>query len=135
MDYLNREDVRSALHVIPQASEWDLCTNNIEYVIGEKASLWIYEALYGKYRILHYSGDTDGAVPTLGTQAWIASTPWVSSEDWRAYLVDNQVAGYVEAYEGDFTFATVHGSGHMVPQDKRPQAFHLISSWLSQSTI
>ena len=93
------------------------------------------EALYGKYRILHYSGDTDGAVPTLGTQAWIASTPWVSSEDWRAYLVDNQVAGYVEAYEGDFTFATVHGSGHMVPQDKRPQAFHLISSWLSQSTI
>lgn len=49
---------------------------NIEYTRDPNGSQWIYEALQGKYRMLHYSGDTDGAVPTLGTQNWIATLGW-----------------------------------------------------------
>ena len=134
MDYLNRADVREAFHVAPEVGTWELCTNNIHYKIGSEGSQWVYEALFGKYRMLHYSGDTDGAVPTLGTQNWIASTSWESTDAWRPYYLDGQVAGYIEVYD-QFTFATVHGAGHMVPQDKRPEAVHLISNWLSQAPI
>ena len=82
--------------------------------------------------MLHYSGDTDGAVPTLGTQNWIATLGWKVTESWRAYELGGQVAGYLEGYEGDFTFATVHGAGHMAPQFKRPETYHLIFNWINQ---
>jgi serine carboxypeptidase-like clade 1 len=85
--------------------------------------------------MLHYSGDTDGAVPTLGTQGWIATLNWPVTESWRAYTIDNQVAGYLESYEGNFTFATVHGAGHMAPQFKRAETYHLIFNWVNQTPI
>ena len=66
--------------------------------------------------MLHYSGDTDGAVPALGTQGWIASIPFNVSEAWRPYYYNTSVAGMVEVYEnGSLTFGTVRGAGHMAP--------------------
>ena len=132
LDYLNLDVVRQALHVPNDVQAWDLCTNEINYVIQPKGSQWIYEKLQGKIRMLHYSGDTDGAVPTIGTENWIASLNWKTTVDWQAYKYAGQVAGYFETYEGDFTFATVHGAGHMAPQFKPPQTYKLIFSWLQK---
>lgn len=70
--------------------------------------------------MLHYSGDTDGAVATLGTQNWIYTLGWDTTEAWRPYFVEGQVGGYLEVYEGDLTFGTIHGAGHMAPQFKPP---------------
>jgi len=85
--------------------------------------------------MLHFSGDTDGAVPTLGTQGWIATLNWPVTEAWRPYLVNGQVAGYLEAYHGGFTFASVHGAGHMAPQFKPPETYHLIKNWINETAI
>jgi len=60
---------------------------------------------------------------------------WAITESWRAYMVDGQVGGYLEAYEGGLTFGSVHGAGHMAPQFKRPQTYHLIFNWLQDKTI
>jgi serine carboxypeptidase-like clade 1 len=46
--------------------------------------------LKGLYKILKFSGDTDGAVPTLGTQKWIAELNWTVKEEWRPYFVNDQ---------------------------------------------
>lgn len=92
-----------------------MCTDDITYNIGEEGSQWIYEELAGKIKMLHYSGDTDGAVPSLGTEAWIATLGWNTTELWRPYYYDDQVAGYLERYEGNLTYGTVHGAGHMAP--------------------
>ena len=132
LDYLNLDVVRQALHVPNDVQAWDLCTNEINYVIQPKGSQWIYEKLQGKIRMLHYSGDTDGAVPTIGTENWINSLKWNTTVDWQPYMYAGQVAGYFETYEGDFTFATVHGAGHMAPQFKPPQTYKLIFSWLQE---
>jgi carboxypeptidase C (cathepsin A) len=125
------------MHIPDEVQAWELCTTkiSIEYKRGTEGSQWVYEALQGKYRMLHYSGDTDGAVPTLGTQNWIATLGWDVTESWRAYFVDSQVGGYLESYEGNFTFATVHGAGHMAPQFKRPETYHLIFNWVNQTAI
>lgn len=136
IEYYGRSDVREALHIPADVQDWTLCTTKItlEYHRGQ-GSQWVYEALQGKYKMLHFSGDTDGAVPTLGTEGWINSLNWAVEEKWRTYLVDGQVAGYLEAYEGGFTFATVHGAGHMAPQFKPPQTYHLIKNWINDTAI
>lgn len=68
--------------------------------------------------MLKFSGDTNGAVPTYGTRQWIRELNWTVTEEWRPYFVIdekgiNQLAGYVETREGNFTFATIHGAGHL----------------------
>lgn len=131
-DYFNTQSVRDSLHIPAGLPVWDMCRGSDEgfnYTSGINGSLDIYTTLKGKYRMLKYSGDADGAVPTYGTQQWIRKLNWNVTEYWGPYLVDNQVAGYYEVREGPFTFATVHGAGHMVPM-KRPQAYELISKWI-----
>lgn len=70
-DYLNRADVRAALHIPIDVQAWEGCTNNpkFNYPFSYEASIWIYTILrpYG-YQLMHYSGDTDGVVPTIGTR-------------------------------------------------------------------
>lgn len=65
--------------------------------------------------MMFYSGDTDGAINTLGSKRWIHSLNRPVVEAWRAWYTDEQVTGYVEKYEG-LDFITVKGVGHMAPQ-------------------
>jgi len=84
LDYFNDEDVRNVLHVSPLANAWDMCSDDIfytsDYVNG---SIQKYRDLRSKYRILKFSGDTDGAVPTWGTLQWIAYENWPVTDPWR----------------------------------------------------
>jgi serine carboxypeptidase-like clade 1 len=132
--YMNNATTRAAMNIPSTVGAWDFCTDKINYHIGTQGSQWIYSELKGLYRILFYSGDTDGAVPTYGSLQWIEQLGWSITAQWRAYMVDNQVAGYIEQRDG-MTFATVHGAGHMVPQDKREQAYYLIFNWLNGQAI
>lgn len=90
--------------------------------------------------MLKYSGDTDGSVPTQGTLDWIRELNWTVTDAWRPYYVmdDNgaqQVAGYVEVRDGGFTFASVHGAGHMAPQWKRQQTYHAIFQFVKNQKL
>jgi hypothetical protein len=134
IEYLNRKDVRAALHVPTHVQAWDMCTDKIDYTIQERGSQWVWEKLKGQYRMLKFSGDTDGAVPTEGTLAWINSMDRDILEAWRPYMVNGQVGGFVEEYDG-LTLGTVHGAGHMCPQFKPAQTYHLIFNWLKGKKI
>ena len=137
LDYMNSDAVREAMHIPDYVQAWDLCKTGIDYLSGQKGSQWIYEYFADKkdIRMLHYSGDTDGAVPTVGTQNWIASLNWNKTSEWKQYTVEGQVGGYWEAYEGGLTFGTVHGAGHMAPQFKPPQTYHLVFGWMFDRDI
>ena len=65
-------------------------------------------------RVLIFSGDTDGVIPTAGTRQWIKSLGWTKTIKERPWYVNDQVAGYIEIYDG-LDFTTVHGGGHIVP--------------------
>ena len=123
-----------ALHVPKTVTKWDLCLDkgDLDYTKNRAGSIDIYTQLRGKYRVLVYSGDTDGVVPTYGTKAWIDTLAWPISSQWTQFLVDTQVAGYWETRDADmFTFATIHGAGHMAPQWRRSFTYHAISSFLN----
>jgi carboxypeptidase C (cathepsin A) len=136
LEYFNNQTIKDALHISPKAAaKWDLCADAFNYTGAQNATQWIYPILKGRYRMLKYSGDADGAVPTFGTQGWINELNWEVKEQWRPYYITNmygqQVAGYVEVRDGGFTFATVHGAGHMAPQFKRQPTYHAIFNWLN----
>jgi hypothetical protein len=57
-------------------------------------------------RILHFSGNTDGAVPTIGTRTWIYNTEWQETAEYQPFYVRNkQVGGFAEI-RGTFTFVS-----------------------------
>lgn len=84
--------------------------------------------------MLFYSGDTDGALPTVGTKKWIETLGWKRTEDTRQWYLKDQVAGYLEQYDG-LDFATVHGTGHMSPEWKPEQVTQMISAWIHNEDI
>ncbi len=129
LNFLRDPTVMEALHVNDKgAPAWDLCAN-VDYTTDISGSIWVYANLKDKYRMLKLSGDTDGAVGTYGTKQWINELNWEVSEEWRPYSITGsvQVAGFVEKRsKNNFTFATVHGAGHMAAQWKRPETYHLV---------
>jgi carboxypeptidase C (cathepsin A) len=151
IEYLNMPEVKKALNIpdnIPRADgtkyDWDLCrddeNDHFYYKSSAQASQWIWEALKGKYRFLKYSGDIDAAVPTTGTRWWIDELQLQIIEDWRPYFIENEsglgqtMGGYIRVYDG-LTFGTIHGAGHMAPQFKPKETYHLIFNWLFQRPV
>ena len=148
MTWLNRPDVRAALHVDPSVGEWAMCTDKLKYSFHDVITSMV--PLHRKLmshtapplRVLIYSGDVDGIVPTAGTRAWVESLAWPLAAPWRAWNCSGgghrgvQTAGYVEVFHtpalaAGLTFATVRGAGHMVPTTQGARAAHLFSHWLS----
>jgi carboxypeptidase C (cathepsin A) len=90
--------------------------------------MWIYPILKANgYKLLFYSGDTDGAVPTYGTKRWIKELEWPIKKEWRQWKTDGQVSGYIQEYEG-LDFVTIKGVGHMAPQYARKAVTSMITA-------
>jgi hypothetical protein len=45
-----------------------------------------------------HSGDHDIQVPFLGTQAWIRSLNYSIIDDWRPWMIKDQIAGYIRVF-------------------------------------
>jgi hypothetical protein len=139
-EHLNLPEVRAALHVDTYDQVWRMCSvagkSTFSYTKDARASQWAYESLKDTpIRMMHFSGDKDASVPTIGTERWINNLEWKTTQEWIPYMMDEpefglQTAGFYQEYEGDFTFITVHGAGHMVPQDQRARAYHILFNWL-----
>ncbi len=115
-DWLNTNNVRSVLHIPSKVQAYSGCVQDPEweYHLQEEGSYWIYSMLKNQYKILIFSGDTDGAVPTYGTERWINDLGWNVTKEWAPWVIDNQVAGYKKSFDG-LDFVTIHGVGHLSP--------------------
>jgi carboxypeptidase C (cathepsin A) len=137
-DYVNRADVRRALNIPDSIQAWSMCSNEVSsnYHLQLEGSLFIYKILMQyDYKILFFSGDTDGAVPTLGTRRWIETLNMSVKNKWRQWSVTaGEVAGYIINYNG-MDFATIHGAGHMAPQWKRLEVTTLFTNWIHDLPI
>ncbi|KAL1213405.1 Serine carboxypeptidase-like 9 [Cardamine amara subsp. amara] len=130
--WANNERVREALQT-KQGSigKWVRCTNLDSYKQDIISSIPYHmnNSLNG-YRSLIYSGDHDFVVPFLATQAWIRSLNYPIIDDWRPWLINDQIAGYTRTYANKMTFATVKGGGHTA-EYKPDESFIMFQRWIS----
>ncbi|XP_022149961.1 serine carboxypeptidase 1-like isoform X2 [Momordica charantia] len=136
--WLNDESVRAAIHAEPEnvAGPWELCTRRITYFHNAGSMIPYHTNLTSQgYRALIYSGDHDMCVPYTGSQAWTSSLGYKIVDEWRPWLSNAQVAGYLQGYEYNLTFITIKGAGHTVPEYKPKEAFDFYSRWLEGTPI
>jgi len=136
-DWLNLAETRADLNIPESVHAWEMCSEVASvgaetYLLQKEGSYWIYKILAANgFRILHYSGDTDGAVPTIGTKRWIEmlKSPVKTGGEWRAWFSDFQVGGMITNYE-TLDFATVRGVGHMAPQWAPAAVLQMVTDWV-----
>ena len=128
-DYMNQEEVRQAFNIPSSTPTWTTCSTELRYHVQSEASFWIYPVLRNKYKIMFFSGDTDGAVPTYGSKQWIKELNWPIKAEWTPWFTDGQVSGFIEQYDG-LDFVTVKGVGHMAPQWARLPTTNMISAFI-----
>ncbi|GAB4855867.1 carbohydrate-binding module 1 protein [Ancistrocladus abbreviatus] len=130
--WLNNKSVREAIHAQSESriGAWALCMD-IEYYHDAGGMMKYHKNLTAQgYRALIYSGDHDMCVPYTGTEAWTSSMGYKIVDEWRPWMLNNQVAGYLQGYENDFTFLTIKGAGHTVPEYKPGESLAFYSRWL-----
>ncbi|GMH11408.1 hypothetical protein Nepgr_013249 [Nepenthes gracilis] len=135
--WLNDESLRKAIRAQPESviGAWALCMG-IEYHHDAGGMMKYHKSLTAQgYRALIYSGDHDMCVPFTGTQAWTSAMGYKIVDDWRPWMLDDQVAGFLQTYEHNFTFLTVKGAGHTVPEYKPREALAFYSRWLDGQPI
>lgn len=132
--YLDRSDVRAILHVSEKKGKFPPCVN-FDYEMLEKATFWIYPILKESgYRILKYSGDTDGSVPTLGTEKWIEKLNWKIKTQHQPLIMHDRVVGYLEERDG-LDFFIFHGVGHLVPLWAREESQFVLYKFFNEERI
>ncbi|KAL5217350.1 hypothetical protein ABZP36_018034 [Zizania latifolia] len=133
--YLNQPQVQKVIHANTELKyPWTRCRyiyNLTSFGDSPKTMLPYIKALTSSgIRIWIFSGDLDAMVPVTATKQSMEKLKLRVSEDWRPWSADGKdVAGYVISYEG-LVFATVRGSGHMVPIDQPERGLVLFTSFL-----
>ncbi|ESQ46219.1 hypothetical protein EUTSA_v10000651mg [Eutrema salsugineum] len=131
--WANDERVREVLLVNKGSiGEWRRCNYDIipyNYDIKSTVPYHKNNSING-FRSLIYSGDHDMVVPFMATQAWIRSLNYSIIDDWRPWMVNDQIAGYTRTYANKMTFATVKGGGHTA-EYKPNETFIMFQRWIS----
>lgn len=143
-EYLNLPAVQKAIH-IQGTVKWGMCAN-VDYNSKDVDApmMPVYEDLLAKakdiegFKVMVYSGDDDAVCASLGSQKWIWDMAGFNiSNNWAAYDVDGQQAGYTVDFSPTdkgsavgFRFTTVHGAGHMVPQTRPAQSLEVVRKFL-----
>ncbi|KAF2910661.1 hypothetical protein DAI22_11g117600 [Oryza sativa Japonica Group] len=117
--------------------EWIRChDNDLPYTKDIKSSIqYHHNVTLNGYRALVYSGDHDTVLPFLGTQTWVRSLNYPIVDDWRAWHVDGQSAGFTVAYGNNLTFATVKGGGHTAPEYQPGRCSAMFRRWISNMPL
>jgi len=139
-------------------SDYDACNDNAGPNVPSMKDF--YKKLAKKLnRILVLNGDTDPCVSYEGTRKAIENVgiPLVRGGSQRPYFFDAtatdisvlaqkpllfgpslaaqpagpQMGGHVTTYEDNLTFATVHGSGHMIPQFRPRVSLHVFQKFIA----
>mmetsp|Transcript_8114 Transcript_8114/g.13990 ORF Transcript_8114/g.13990 Transcript_8114/m.13990 type:complete len:427 (+) Transcript_8114:3-1283(+) len=143
-ELLNMASVKKALNV-DSSIQWEICSSKLNYHDNVPSVVPIYAKLArsNKYRFLVYSGDADTVVPYPGTWKWInnkLALP-MQGKRWQSWKYADpqqgqpQIGGYVTYFGSNFTFTTVKGAAHMVPQTNPRAALHMIASFLANKQL
>ncbi|CAA2955665.1 serine carboxypeptidase-like 7 [Olea europaea subsp. europaea] len=138
--WANDPTVQEALHVRKgTVKNWTMCDYGIPYEQNVEGALEYHKNFTKKgANVLVFNGDHDMAAPYVGPLSWIPLLNVTIDNNWRAWLVNGQVAGFTEKYKKNnfhLTFATLKGAGHGASRFKPEQSLAMITRWFSRSPL
>ncbi|CAB3405598.1 unnamed protein product [Caenorhabditis bovis] len=141
-NYLNRLDVRKALHIPSNVQLWRDCSDDVgnNYQVTHFDVIPEFEAMINsKIRILVYNGDVDTACNSIMNQQFLSSLNQTVlgeakvNDPWHYYgETGTAVAGFITQFSGNLDFLTVRGSGHFVPEDKPRESRQMIFNFINK---
>lgn len=142
INYLNRKDVKQALHIPEDLKQvFSTCFDEIQYTMQYPGSpdglaLFVKKLIRSprKLTLLVYNGDTDMMCNFLGDEWFVDDLNAKVVADYKPWRVNNQVAGFIKEFKG-ITYMTVKGSGHMVPTDRPAEALHMFHKYLLKLSV
>lgn len=143
VEYLNRVDVRKALHANTEKSfRYDQCSSDVHSSLlkfdGVSTLKNVNFLLENNIRVLIYNGQWDIVCNPYNTEKmlfyleWKASKEFQSSEKYTWIIKDQkEPAGYVQQ-GGNLTYLVVPGAGHLVTYDVPEVALNMVDRFIHQ---
>jgi carboxypeptidase C (cathepsin A) len=151
--WLNKPDVQAAIHVRDPGYCWSVCGSQPGWSYkSTRPNLPrdTYPFLVQNTHVLIFNGDWDACVPHTDGYAWTTGMNLPVSNPWHAWTYTsasgavNQTAGYAVQFDvsaarssrgsnsnnsgkGKFTFTTVRGGRHEVPESAPQQALEMLT--------
>jgi len=138
-NYFNRADVQAAIHVQKPVERWSTCGTAPGWTYNSnRANLPrdSYPYIIEHIKVVIYNGDWDTCVPYTDNVAWTSGMNYPTKAAWHPWfynvtaegVTSEQVGGYATVYDkNDFTFVTVRGGRHEVPETAPDKALALLS--------
>ncbi|KAF9085620.1 Cell death protease [Mortierella sp. AD031] len=122
--YLNRQDVKEALHATAGNTEWTECSRRVSIALQEDDSIPAIALLPGileKTKIMLFSGQQDLICNHIGTEYLISNMTWEGAKGFQdtrsiGWTVEDKPAG-VWQQARNLTYVLIYNSSHMVPYD------------------
>ena len=134
--FLNDASIREKLGVDSSIKKWAQCNFDVYDAYEHSESFNFYNTVikeHSELRVWFFTGETDLAVPFLGSIRWMDKLNQGIEVPYTAWHIKNQVAGHYQKFDSGLVFLTVKGAGHMVPQDKKPESKILLDTFLSSN--
>ncbi|XP_009759845.1 serine carboxypeptidase-like 45 [Nicotiana tabacum] len=138
INYLNRKDVRRALHAeLVGVRRWAVCSNILDYQLLdiEIPTISIIGMLVKeRIPVLIYSGDQDSVIPLIGSRATVHQLArrmqLNTTVPYRVWFAGQQVGGWTHVYDNILSFATIRGASHEAPFSQPERSLVLFRSFL-----
>eukprot|EP00029_Vermamoeba_vermiformis_P007661 TRINITY_DN3376_c0_g1_i1.p1 TRINITY_DN3376_c0_g1~~TRINITY_DN3376_c0_g1_i1.p1 ORF type:complete len:514 (+),score=23.84 TRINITY_DN3376_c0_g1_i1:103-1644(+) len=141
--YLNRKDVRDAIHAQHDPSCFEDCSDAVGNQLYGDNNLASIDVLVGllnsNIRVLLYNGQFDYICNHLGTEMALDNLNWDYVQEYKqsgryTWLVDKKIAGYAKSAR-NLTFLQVNGASHMVPYDVPGPSLDMITRFLNNQNF
>jgi carboxypeptidase C (cathepsin A) len=142
--YLNKPEVRKALHVDPRVGAFNTSGKEAAHVleIGEQDSVAeLYPALLAQgVRVLIYNGLEDAKDSNfMSTDLWLSALNWPGKKEFSdaptcVWRVGDKVAGYAKTASG-LTQVKIRNAGHLAPIDQPEWLLDLFNHFISNQPV
>eukprot|EP00755_Sulcionema_specki_P006138 Sspe_Gene.34647::Locus_16828_Transcript_2_2_Confidence_0.667_Length_2483::g.34647::m.34647/K16296/SCPL-I; serine carboxypeptidase-like clade I len=139
--YFTQPGIETALHVKPISFKWATCATAPGWSYNSNRPNLprdTYPALISNFRVLIYNGDWDACVPYTDNEAWTEGMGYPVLDEWHPWKYASkddkslQVGGYATRYaKNNFTFITIRGGRHEVPETAPWRALSMLSKLLN----
>ncbi|CAG2110470.1 unnamed protein product [Medioppia subpectinata] len=133
--WVNDPVVRRDLHIPDAVQQWTSCSLPVmagyrNIYTSMKAQVQQLLASDRHLKGLIYNGDVDMACNFLGDEWFVEDLNRTLVSEYKAWNYNKQIAGFYKVYDR-LAFATVRGSGHMVPTDKAGAALEMFEKFIN----